>query len=66
MYSLSPLKKINYNSLFFMNVLITPLPANSNTVKIQIIPITRWEMFTNDPHTGSYMKNSYENLLLSL
>lgn len=49
-----------------MNVLITPLPANSNTVKIQIIPITRWEMFTNDPHTVSYMKNSYENLLLSL
>lgn len=23
-------------------------------------------MFTNDPHTGSYMKNSYENLLLSI
>jgi len=23
-------------------------------------------MFTNDPHTESYVKNSYENLLLSI
>lgn len=66
MYSPPPLKKIDYNSLFFMNVLIGPSPTNRNTTEIQIIPINRWEMFTNDPHTGSYMKNSYENLLLPI
>lgn len=66
MYSPAPLNTINYNSLFFMKVLIRPLPINRNTTEIQIVPINRWEMFTNDPHTGSYMKNSYENLLLSI
>lgn len=41
MYTPPLVKKIKYNSLFFMNVLIRLLPINRNAIEIPIIPINR-------------------------